>query len=346
MSKVKAKKSKSVFKKILITILCIFLSLCVIAVGIFSYTAIFKTKYETAENTVQKVLQITDVHILNNEKKDAKAFKTIRLMIEKTNPDIIMVTGDVTSEKDNLTAIKTFGTFIEQFNIPWGFTYGNHDAEGDAKKDEIDEYLLSLDNCFYERGDPAVDGHGNYYRNVTDKNGKVIMSLIMMDSNMYNADEALGGYDFIHENQIEWYKNTVKSIAKDVNGDESKVVPSLCFFHIPMQEYKTAYDGGGKLISGKRFETEMSSKTPDNMFETMKELGSTKGVFVGHDHMNDYMVEYEGIRLCYAKSSDHNIYVVPLRGGTLINIKDDGSFTTQTLFRHRGTGFICVGKEK
>lgn len=343
MSKI---KGKSVVKKALKIILCVFLSLCIIAVGIFGYTAIFKTKYEKADNTVQKVLQITDVHIVNNDKKDAKAFKTIRLMIEKTQPDIIVVTGDITSEKDNLTAIKKFGEFIEKFNIPWAFTYGNHDAEGDVGKDEIDEYLLSLDNCVYERGDPNVDGHGNYYRNVTDENGNVIMSLIMIDSNMYNADKTIGGYDYIHENQIEWYKNTVKSIAKEVNGDEQKTVPSLCFFHIPMQEYKTAYDGAGTRVSGKRFEQEYCSKTSDNMFETMKELGSTKGVFVGHDHMNDYMVEYQGIRLCYAKSSDHNIYVVPLRGGTLINIKNDGTFTTQTLFRHRGTGFVCVGKEK
>lgn len=339
-------KAKKVAKKILSGILCIFLAICVFAAGAFAYTATFKTKYEKADDTVQRVLQITDVHIVNNEKKDAKAFKTIRLMIEKTTPDIIVVTGDVTSEKDNLTAIKKFGEFIEQFNIPWAFTYGNHDAEGDAGKDEIDEYLLSLENCIYERGDPDVDGHGNYYRNVTDKNGKVIMSLIMIDSNMYNADETIGGYDYIHENQIEWYKNTVKSIAREVNGNEEKVVPSLCFFHIPMQEYKTAYDGEGTIISGRRFEQEYCSKTSDNMFETMKELGSTKGVFVGHDHMNDYMVEYGGIRLCYAKSSDHNIYVVPMRGGTLINIKNDGTFTTQTLFRHRGAGFVCVGKEK
>lgn len=300
-----------------------------------------------AEDTVYSVLQITDVHILNDEKKDEKAFRDITKMMDAAKPDLIVITGDITSEADNLTAIKTFGAFMEKLEIPWAFVYGNHDAEGDADKDAIDEYLLSLEYCVYERGDPAITGHGNYYRNVTDASGKPIMTLFMMDSNMY--DEANGGYDHFHEDQIEWYKNTVQSIAEETNGDASKVVPSLAFFHIPMQEFKTAYDAakkdGGKLF-GYRFEDECPPIQDDQMFETMAELGSTKGVFVGHDHMNNYEVEYSGIRLCYGLSCDHNIYLVPMRGGNLINIKADGSFTTQKLMCHRVIGTLTVTDEK
>lgn len=300
-----------------------------------------------AEDTVYSVLQITDVHILNDEKKDEKAFRDITKMMDAAKPDLIVITGDITSEADNLTAIKTFGAFMEKLEIPWAFVYGNHDAEGDADKDAIDEYLLSLEYCVYERGDPAITGHGNYYRNVTDASGKPIMTLFMMDSNMY--DEANGGYDHFHEDQIEWYKNTVQSIAEETNGDASKVVPSLAFFHIPMQEFKTAYDAakkdGGKLF-GYRFEDECPPIQDDQMFETMVELGSTKGVFVGHDHMNNYEVAYSGIRLCYGLSCDHNIYLVPMRGGNLINIKADGSFTTQKLMCHRVIGTLTVTDEK
>lgn len=300
-----------------------------------------------AEDTVYSVLQITDVHILNDEKKDENAFRDITKMMDAAKPDLIVITGDITSEADNLTAIKTFGAFMEKLEIPWAFVYGNHDAEGDADKDAIDEYLLSLEYCVYERGDPAITGHGNYYRNVTDASGKPIMTLFMMDSNMY--DEANGGYDHFHEDQIEWYKNTVKSIAEETNGDASKVVPSLAFFHIPMQGFKTAYDAakkdGGKLF-GYRFEDECQPIQDDQMFETMVELGSTKGVFVGHDHMNNYEVEYSGIRLCYGLSCDHNIYLVPMRGGNLINIKADGSFTTQKLMCHRVIGTLTVTDEK
>ena len=158
-----------------------------------------------------------------------------------------------------------------------------------------------------------------------------------------------GGYDHFHDNQIEWYENTIKSIAKEVNGDASKVVPSLAFFHVPMQEYTAGYDaakGTADRIWGYRFEKEGSPAVDDQMFETMLELGSTKGVFVGHDHMNNYSVNYKGIRLTYGLSCDHNIYVVPFRGGKLINIKEDGSFTTQSIIRHRGQSTVTIGKEK
>lgn len=343
------KKSVKVF-------LCILLALAVAASAVCLGVTFIGKDYVQAEDTAYKILQITDVHILNDEKKDAKAFKTITEMINTTDPDLIMVTGDVTSEKENMTAFKTFGEFMETFKKPWGFVFGNHEgldikyengevADGVtlADKQQLSDYLESLTYCIYERGDENVDGMGNYYYNVEDEKGKVIASLIMMDTHSY--DDVNGGYDHFHENQVEWYEKTIKEIAMDVNGDETKVVPSLAFFHVPMQEFKIAYDEG-EIITGRRFEKECGPAVDDGMFEKMVELGSTKGCFAGHDHMNNYTAEYQGIRLSYGLSCDHNIYVVPFRGGQLINIKDDGSFTTQQLIRHRGQSTITIGKEK
>lgn len=347
-------------KKWVKILLSVVLAVAVIIGGVFTFLEFYHKDYERAEDMVFSVLQITDIHILNDEKKDAKAFKTITSMVEKSKPDMIIVTGDVTSEKENFTAFKTFCTFMENLNIPWGFVFGNHegldikyepgevlDPEKIADKQTLSDYLESLDNCIYEAGDEDVDGMGNYYYNVTDENGKVITTLIMMDSHSY--DEENGGYDHFHDNQIEWYENTVKSIAQEVNGDESKVVPSLAFFHVPMQEYMTAYDeakGTDKRLWGFRFFNENGTPAVDDMmFEKMVELGSTKGCFAGHDHMNNFEVEYQGIRLSYGLSCDHNIYVVPLRGGKLIEIKEDGSFTTRAVFRHRGMNSVTFGKE-
>lgn len=346
-------------KKGVKVLLCVLLAVVLVVCSVFAFVGLYGKDYERADDTVYSVLQVTDVHILNDEKKDAKAFKTITAMVEASEPDMIVVTGDVTSEKENFTAFKTFCTFMEEFNIPWAFVFGNHegldiayepgevlDPEKIADKQTLSDYLESLDNCIYERGDENVDGMGNYYYNVTDENGKVITSLIMMDSHSY--DEENEGYDHFHENQVEWYENTIKSIAKEVNGDETKVVPSLAFFHVPMQEYRTGYDeakGTDKRLWGYRFEGEGCPAVDDQMFEKMVELGSTKGCFAGHDHMNNYEVEYQGIRLAYGLSCDHNIYVVPLRGGKLIEIKEDGSFTTRALFRHRAMSGITFGKE-
>ena len=136
----------------------------------------------------------------DNAKKDQKAFRTITQMIEASRPDIIVVTGDITSEDENMRAFRTFGEFMESFKIPWGFVYGNHDAETRRThtKTQLSEYLESLEYCFFDRGPEDVDGEGNYYYNVTDDSGKIIMSLMMMDSNMYYRDPVTGqddGYD-------------------------------------------------------------------------------------------------------------------------------------------------------
>lgn len=348
-------------KKVFKVLLSILLVAVLIVVGSLGFVTFYHKDYKEADDTAYKILQITDVHILNDEKKDAKAFKTITEMVETTNPDMIILTGDLTSEKENFTAFKTGCAFLESFNIPWAFVFGNHegldikyeenevlDPEKIADRQTLSDYLESLPNCIYEAGDENADGMGNYYYNVKDDNGKVITSLIMMDSHSY--DEENGGYDHFHDNQIEWYENTIKSIAKDVNGDESKVVPSLAFFHVPMQEYMTAYDEAkatDNLLWGFRFPKEDGTPAVDDqMFEKMAELGSTKGCFAGHDHMNNYSVNYQGIRLTYGLSCDHNIYMVPVRGGILINIKNDGSFTTQHLIRHRGQSTVTIGKEQ
>lgn len=348
-------------KKVFKILLSILLVAVLIVAGSLGFVTFYHKDYKEADDTAFRILQITDVHILNDEKKDAKAFKTIDAMVETTNPDMIVLTGDLTSEKENFTAFKTMCEYLESFNIPWAFVFGNHegldikyapdeviDPEKIADRQTLSDYLETLPNCIYEAGDENVDGMGNYYYNVKDDNGNVITSLIMMDSHSY--DEENNGYDHFHDNQIEWYENTVKTIAREVNGDESEVVPSLAFFHVPMKEYMTAYDeskGTDNRLWGFRFPKEDGTPAVDDqMFEKMVELGSTKGCFAGHDHMNNFSVNYQGIRLTYGLSCDHNIYLVPLRGGVLINVKNDGSFTTQHLIRHRGQSTITIGKEQ
>ena len=36
---------------------------------------------------------------------------------------------------------------------------------------------------------------------------------------------------------------------------------------------------------------------PDQLFETMQELGSTDSTFCGHDHYNNFSLNYKGIKL-------------------------------------------------
>lgn len=53
----------------------------------------------------------------------------------------------------------------------------------------------------------------------------------------------------------------------------------------------------------------------------LKKTDSTKYVFAAHDHLNNFSVDYEGIRLTYTmKTGDRCSYLPKSNGGTLITI--------------------------
>ena len=64
----------------------------------------------------------------------------------------------------------------------------------------------------------------------------------------------------------------------------------------------------------------------------MLELGSTKGIFCGHDHVNNAVLEYKGILLTYGMSIDYLAYTNlnsegAQRGCTVINLTQDGELS-------------------
>lgn len=63
----------------------------------------------------------------------------------------------------------------------------------------------------------------------------------------------------------------------------------------------------------------------------MLELGGKHGTFCGHDHVNNFSMEYKGIRLTYGLSIDYLAYLRisslgSQRGCTMITVNPDGTF--------------------
>ena len=94
-------------------------------------------------------------------------------------------------------------------------------------------------------------------------------------------------------------------------------VRSLLFFHIPLQEFQTAYDlyrAGSPDVTyfygsiGEANKKIACSDHPSTLFDTAVRLGSTQAMFVGHDHLNTLSVAYKGIRLTYGLSIDYLAY--------------------------------------
>lgn len=69
----------------------------------------------------------------------------------------------------------------------------------------------------------------------------------------------------------------------------------LLLFHIPLPEYNEAARSENAILRGTRMEEACAPKLNTGMFAAMKEAGDVMGMFVGHDHDNDYAVMWKDI---------------------------------------------------
>lgn len=267
---------------------------------------------------------------------------------------------------NNMNSAELVATLMETLGVYWLPAFGNHDTEiysrytrEDISKfyaDEKWEYCLFEDNS-----DDDVDGYCNQVINVKNSLGIITQSLYTFDTHSYVDGDYLGigwKYDNIHENQIEWYKSCVEKYNKQNtnlinNGDfENKtelletysIVKSLAFWHVPNTEYLDAWneyvDADYKNTDnltyyygtvGETGKMVYSGVYEDEIFEVMLSLGSTQGIFCGHDHLNNFSIDYKGIRLTYGFSIDYLAYsgiskLGSQRGCTMITITPDGEF--------------------
>ncbi len=313
--------------------------------------------FTTDENF--KVMQLTDVHIGGgwmSYKKDAMALNTVAAMIKAEQPDLVIATGDIAypvpfqaGTFNNLTGAKTFAKLMEKLGVYWTVAFGNHDTESYSyyNREKISAFYADsgFKYCLYQPGPEDVDGYGNYVINVKNTKGELTQTLFVMDSHSYLPSDPFGifwKYDNIHENQVAWYEETIENLTVQNNGQP---FTSSLFIHIPLTEHKDAwfeyYNSGRKDTENVKFIHGDAGEDVENMvycgvgddrmFEAMLEKGSTKAVFVGHDHLNNFLLEYKGVTFSYGMSVDYlaypGIYKQGIqRGCTIINYTPDGNF--------------------
>ncbi len=300
-----------------------------------------------------KILHLTDIHLggsLYSYSKDIKALKAVYAEIENTQPDLVIVTGDLTFplglmslSLNNSAPVSQFAAFMRNADIPWAFTYGNHDTESLAilSEGELNDLYKSLSyktsgNLLYPYVQPEISGRSNQLIEIRNADGSLNQAIFLIDSNSYTG-EGINVYDYIHDDQVEWYENEIKRLQSEENHE----VSSMVFFHVPLQQYRTAYElyeAGSdevKYFFGENGEKMINkvccSDYPSKLFDSMVTLGSTKAVFCGHDHYNNMSLEYKGIRLTYGMSIDY--LAMPgiendtdQRGAELITIHPDSTW--------------------
>lgn len=290
-----------------------------------------------------RVMQLADPQIkFGFMTHDKKTMDLIDRAIHHDDPDICVVTGDLTLSRFTYDAYRYFADFMEEREQYWTLTFGNHDADFDCSKYTLATLLSEYEYCLFSPGPSNIKGASNFPINVyLGESDTPAYSLIMMDSNMYpngeKGDLATWSYDWIGEDQIEWYRWLVSGL-QSVNP----TIQSTLFCHIPTQEMAEMYYAN-ELAEGREIPEGIDTsvfheisdvhgtvceedKTPDilvdegyevgilyqgkntGLYDAVRELGSTRAMFFGHDHVNTLRGYYGGIYLGYGLCCGYHTY--------------------------------------
>jgi hypothetical protein len=315
-----------------------------------------------------KIVQFTDTqdcYVI-----DPRTVQLIETVLDSEKPDLVVFTGDnldgACETPDQVRiAINHFAEPVNARRIPWFITYGNHDEDHTPKTGMDEEAMLKVYMSYkYNINKPSpknVNGTGNMHSLIYNSKGyKPVFNVWGLDSGRYapekianqiiDEDFLLGwtwmpDWDWIRPSQVGWYYYTSEAIEKLAG----RKIPSLMFFHIPLQEFRTMYENDALKVAhpeynllpqhgvtGERNEDECPGPFNSGLFSAMLERGDVKGVFVGHDHINNYVGDYFGIKLGYSANTGFGTYGLGgddnnrLRGARVFIINEDNPETFDT----------------
>lgn len=243
-----------------------------------------------------KIMQVTDLHLSYGiDYNDRKTFRKLDQYINSENPDLIVVTGDISMSIYTKKMLKKFINFFESKKIPWTMTIGNHERDYISINNVLDVLMNSKTKYlrFHYGPNPSKSfGYSNFKLKIKINN-QDFLNIYLLDSKDLRMDDVneKNKYDYFSIEQVEWFN---KNLEKDL-------VKSLAFMHIPIIEF-LEYEGNPN-------ETIWPQGKNTGFFETiLKNNKKTIGIFAGHDHTNNFSFYYQDILLAYGISSGYNAY--------------------------------------
>ena len=293
-----------------------------------------------------KVLNLTDPQVQNDEWDTVgKIFiDTVRELISRCSPDLITVTGDITST-DVIEGYEKFAAVMDSFGIPWAPVWGNHDNQmGYDYTRKIAEVVKRAKLSVFEDGDARL-GNGNYIIEITE-DGTPAAALAMTDTHdmveIVDGDRVRRNWAPLMRCQLDWLRGEAEKLK--ARGCRDLTV----MLHIPPHAYAEAFADalvpemaentanpygvtperwrdGYKDTVGVFSEGPSCYSKEDGALEAFLETGIARRVIAGHNHLDNCIINYRGLQLIYAlKTGIGSYHDVRLNGGTLLVVGKDG----------------------
>lgn len=274
-----------------------------------------------------KIVQFTDVHFKYGNPASDIALERIDEVLEAERPDLVVLTGDVIYAAPAGKGMRTVLERVSAHQVPFVVTFGNHDDEQGMTRTQLYDLIRSVPGCLMP--DRAGQASPDYTLTVQSSDGKGGHAAVLyfFDSHSYSKLEDVKGYDWLTFDQVENYRRQSAAFT-EANGGQP--LPALSFFHIPLPEFNRAASDEGAILVGTRMEKACAPALNTGMFTAMKEAGDVMGVFVGHDHDNDYAVMWHGILLAYGRYTGGNTVYNHLSNGARVIVLKEGRRTFDT----------------
>ncbi len=304
------------------------------------------------KNETFKIIQIADTQ--EGGKVSPDTLDLINAALDRENPDLVVYSGDQiwgkTSFRGNKEKVEEVLRIltkpVSDRKIPFTICFGNHDRQVGVSNEEQFEIYKKLDG-FIGENTPGIDGVGNHVIEIGD-GAEPLFLLYLIDS--HSSLEI--GYDNVHENQIQWYRDTRDKYEQKYG----RLISSIVIQHIPLCEVfelltevrkNTKGSVRGFRTHANRFyvlnpdrvnsdgfmkESPADPQVNSGEFAAFKEKGEVLGVYFGHDHNNSFNGKVDGIDLGYTQGAGFHVYGPGKdRGVRVIELKKGGTHSTYDL---------------
>lgn len=286
-----------------------------------------------------KIVQFTDIHWIYGNPASDKAGERMAEVLDAEKPDLVIFTGDVVFDKPAGKALDKALEPVVERGIPFAVTWGNHDDEHDLTRAELSAHIASKSGNLTSTTE-GISGQTNYTLTIKSSKGdRDAAVLYIFDSHSYSPLKQIEGYDWIKHDQVQWYIERSRSFTQANGG---KPLPALAFFHIPLPEYREATQNQNIYMVGTRKEMACAPEVNTGLATAMLEAGDVRGVFVGHDHVNDYVVDWNGILLGYGRFTGGATVYHDIPGGNGARVIEltEGAHSLRTWIRIKGQKVI------
>ena len=245
-----------------------------------------------------KILQLTDTHFIEGDARSQRALDNVAELLDTEKPDLVIHTGDIIFGKPVRESLTHILSLITDRHIPFAVALGNHDEEFGLSRNEVLEHIRQMSGCLNTAAKP-MHGVSNDVITLKSSDGKNQWAFYLFDTGcMCKEFPELRSYDYIHADQLDWYRQTSRKLKAE---NEGKPLPSLAFMHIPIAEYLEGLSDSRRQIRGNLGENPCSPIINSGAFVAMREEGDIKAISSGHDHDNDYVMKWRGLYMMYGR---------------------------------------------